>query len=210
MAFGSVGPIIQNVECKIAEDGEICVKGPNVMQGYYNAPEKTKEVIDEDGWFHTGDIGIIDENGCLKITDRKKEIFKTSGGKYIAPQQSENLLKESNFIEQVMVLGEGEKFPAAFITPAWDVLEEWAHGKGFDYSDRDELVTKDEVMDHYRVICERYNRRLGKWEQIKKFEILNAEWSVEGKELTPTMKLKRRVILEKHQDSYSKLYNKED
>ena len=210
VAFGTVGPVLENVECKIAEDGEICVKGPNVMRGYYNAPEKTKEVIDDDGWFHTGDIGIIDEMGCLKITDRKKEIFKTSGGKYIAPQQSENLLKESSFIEQVMVLGEGEKYPAAFITPAWDVLEEWAQRKGHNYSDRDELVSKSEVMDHYRIICERYNKRLGKWEQIKKFEILNTEWSIEGKELTPTMKLKRRVIMEKHGDAYRRIYQIED
>lgn len=205
--IGTVGRIINNVEVKIAEDGEILCKGPNVMMGYYNKPEQTAEVIDADGWFHTGDIGTFVEGQYLKITDRKKEIFKTSGGKYIAPQMLENTLKESRFIEQAMVIGEGEKFPGAFIQPEYVFIREWGKRHGLTLGSNEEIANHPQVIARIGKEVERLNQNLGKWEQIKKFELTPDQWSIDAGHLTPTMKLKRKVIREKYNHLYTKIYS---
>jgi len=209
--IGTVGPLIDDVTVRIAEDGEILVKGPNVMMGYYNLPEVTAEAIDSEGWFHTGDIGIFEEGKFLKITDRKKEIFKTSGGKYIVPQAMENKFKESRFIEQIMVIGEGEKFPAAFIVPSFAFIKEWAHRKNIDLGDAsNHSIARDvHVMGRIQQEIDKFNLGFGNWEQIKRFALLEKEFSVEGEELTPTLKLKRKKILSKYQAQYESIY-KED
>lgn len=206
--IGTVGPLIDGVQVKIAEDGEILVKGPNVMMGYYNNPEATADTIDQEGWFHTGDIGDFVESKFLRITDRKKEIFKTSGGKYIVPQLMENTFKESRFIEQVMVVGEGQKFPSAFIVPNFVFVKEWAERKGFDLknSSNQEIITNEKVVERINREVTELNKRFGHWEQIKKIELLPSELSVEGGELTPTLKLKRKVILEKYKGLLDKIY----
>ena len=206
--FGSVGTTIEGVEVKIAEDGEILVKGPNVMIGYYNQPEKTKEVLEDDGWFHTGDIGEIVDKKFLKITDRKKEIFKTSGGKYIIPQVMENKFKESRFIEQIMVIGEGEKHPAALIVPSYDYMREWAKRKNVSLKDETNktLIENEAIINRVQKELDQYNSLFGSYEQIKKFELLPEEMSVEGGELTPTLKLKRKVIMDIHADRVKKIY----
>lgn len=206
--FGTVGTTIEGVEVKIAEDGEILAKGPNVMMGYYNQPEKTKEVLEDDGWFHTGDIGEIIDGKYLKITDRKKEIFKTSGGKYIIPQVMENKFKESRFIEQIMVIGEGEKHPAALIVPSYDFAREWTERKGVKLSGTTnaDLIKSPEVIGRIQKEIDHYNKMFGGYEQIKKFELLPEEMSVESGELTPTLKLKRKKIMEIHKDKVSKIY----
>lgn len=204
--IGSVGRPIRDVEVKIAEDGEILVKGPNVMIGYYKLPDKTKEVLDDDGWFHTGDIGEL-KDGFLRITDRKKEIFKTSGGKYIAPQVMENKFKESRFIEQIMIIGEGEKMPAAFIVPAYDFVQEWCKRKGVNDTDsREKLISNPKVIERIQQEVDQYNSHFGHWEMVKRFELLPQEWSVETEELTPTLKLKRRVILDKYKEHFKNIY----
>ncbi len=209
--IGTVGPLIDDVKVRIAEDGEILVKGPNVMMGYYNLPEVTAEAIDSEGWFHTGDIGIFEEGKFLKITDRKKEIFKTSGGKYIVPQAMENKFKESRFIEQIMVIGEGEKFPAALIVPSFAFIKEWAHRKNIDLGDAtNHSIAKDvHVMGRIQQEIDKFNKGFGNWEQIKRFALLEKEFSIEGEELTPTLKLKRKKILAKYQAHYDAIY-KED
>lgn len=205
--IGTVGRPLSGVEVKIAEDGEILAKGPNIMIGYYNLPDKTKEVLDDDGWLHTGDIGEMVEGQYLKITDRKKEIFKTSGGKYIAPQLMENKFKESRFIEQLMVIGEGEKMPAALIVPSFESLREWSKIKGIDIGSTDsEIAAHPKVIERIQEDVDKFNQTFGKWEQIKKFELLPSEWSVETGELTPTLKLKRKVILEMYKNEYQKIY----
>lgn len=207
--IGTVGKVIPNVEVKIAEDGEILCKGPNVMMGYYKDPEKTAAVM-TDGYFHTGDIGELDEEGFLKITDRKKEMFKTSGGKYIAPQLMENEIKQSRFIEQIMVIGEGEKLPAAFVQPNFDFIKKWAARKKIDIGKTNpEIVENPEVIARYNEEIALYNKKFGHWEQIKKFELTPDVWSVESGHLTPTLKLKRKVIQEKYKDLYNKIYNRE-
>ncbi len=207
--IGTVGTVIDKVEVKIAEDGEILVKGPNVMMGYYNNPEATDEVIDKDGWFHTGDIGIFQENVFLKITDRKKEIFKTSGGKYIAPQAMENKFKESRFIEQIIVIGENEKFPAAMIVPCFSFIKEWALRHGMDFSkESNEAISKNpEVFNRIQKEVDAFNQGFGNWEQIKKFVLLPKEFTIEGDELTPTLKFKRKKILAKYQSEYQSIYS---
>ncbi|MBW8048872.1 MAG: long-chain fatty acid--CoA ligase [Cytophagales bacterium] len=205
--FGTVGAVIQDVEVKIAEDGEILSKGPNVMMGYYKRDDLTKEVIDQDGWFHTGDIGIFVDEKFLKITDRKKELFKTSGGKYVAPQPIENKFKESVFIDQMMVLGENRKFVTALITPSFANLEDWCSKNNIAYSSKEELVKDPKVVGKYEEITGQMNQNFGHTEQIKKFELLPSEWTVETKELTPTMKLKRRNIMEKYKDLVEKIYD---
>lgn len=206
--FGTVGTTIENVEVKIADDGEILAKGPNVMMGYYNQPEKTKEVLEDDGWFHTGDIGEIVDGKYLKITDRKKEIFKTSGGKYIIPQAMENKFKESRFIEQIMVIGEGEKHPAALIVPQYEFLLEWAKRKGIkiENDDHKALVEHPDVISRVKKEVDHFNEFFGKYEQIKKFELLDKEFAIETGELTPTLKLKRRNVKEIHSDKIEKIY----
>ena len=203
LKIGTVGKPLQGVEIKIAEDGEILMKGHCVMQGYYKREDLTKETI-IDGYLHSGDIGELDSDGFLKITDRKKEIFKTSGGKYIAPTVLESELKKSRFIEQVMIIGEGQKMPAALIQINFEFVEEWAKRKGYtiDKVDEDEKLRKriQEEID----TC---NKHFGKWEQIKQFQITQDEWTAESGHLTPTLKMKRKVILEKHKNLYNKIYN---
>lgn len=206
--FGSVGTTIEGVEVKIAEDGEILAKGPNVMMGYYNQPEKTKEVLDDDGWFHTGDIGEMVDGKFLKITDRKKEIFKTSGGKYIIPQVMENKFKESRFIEQIMVIGESEKHPAALIVPGYDFLREWVKKKELKLDDlsNEGLSVNPQIIDRIMKEVEEYNQHFGSYEHIKKIALLPKEMSIEGGELTPTLKLKRKMIMDIHKDKVEKIY----
>lgn len=206
--IGTVGKPIPETEVKIAEDGEILVKGPQVMIGYYKNEAETENVL-KDGFFYTGDIGKLDEDGFLKITDRKKEMFKTSGGKYIAPQLLENSMKQSRFIEQIIVVGEGEKMPAALIQPDFQFVEEWAKRKGIDYGNSKEtLVQNEKVMERIQREVDSYNKKFGHWEQIKRFELTPEVWSIEGGELTPTMKLKRKKIQEKYRDLYEKMYGK--
>jgi long-chain acyl-CoA synthetase len=206
--IGTVGALIDGVQVKIAEDGEILVKGPNVMMGYYNQPEATNEVIDSEGWFHTGDIGEFQEGKFLKITDRKKEIFKTSGGKYIVPQVMENRFKESRFIEQIMVIGEGEKFPAAFVVPNFAFAKEWAqrHGHQFDTLSNEEIIRQTVFVERMNREIAEINQGFGNWEQVKKIALLPVEFSINGGELTPTLKLKRKKILEKYQEGYDQLF----
>lgn len=204
--IGTVGRIIQNIEIKIAEDGEILCKGSNVMMGYYKDPELTNEVI-KDGYFHTGDIGEIDHDGFLKITDRKKEMFKTSGGKYIAPQLIENTMKQSRFIEQIMVIGAGEKMPAAFIQPSFDFLKDWAKLHQIEIGNSNEEISSNpQVIARIQEEVDSLNVKFGNWEKIKRFELTPNIWSIDGGELTPTLKLKRKVILEKYQLLYDKIY----
>ena len=203
--FGTVGTLIDNVEVKIAEDGEILCKGPNVMMGYFKKPDLTAEVI-TDGWFHTGDIGTFIDNKFLKITDRKKEIFKTSGGKYVAPQPIENKMKESKWIEQMMVLGAEQKFAAALIVPGFNALKEWCKETGMEYPGNEAIIKNEKVLSLIKDTVEKYNQNFNHVEQIKKFELLPEEWSVDGGELTPTLKLKRKVILEKYRDAIARIY----
>jgi long-chain acyl-CoA synthetase len=207
--IGTVGKIIEDVEIKIASDGEILCKGPNVMMGYYKDPEKTKEVL-QDGYFHTGDIGEIDEEGFLKITDRKKEMFKTSGGKYVAPQLLENRLKQSRFIEQVMVVGEGEKMPAAIIQPNFEFLGEWVKRHHKDLSSPEEIVTDEEIQNRIQKEVDEANEQFAKWEKVKSFRLTPDIWTVEGGHLTPTMKLKRKIVKEKYRDLYNDIYGHSD
>jgi len=204
--IGTVGKPLRETEVKIAEDGEILVKGPQVMVGYFKNEEETAKVM-EGGYFHTGDIGEIDSEGFLKITDRKKEMFKTSGGKYVAPQTIENIMKQSRFIEQMMVVGEGEKMPAALIQPDFEFIKEWGKIKGHNLpSDPKELVKNKEVIDRIQEELDSYNAHFGQWEKVKKFELTPDVWSIEGGQLTPTMKMKRRVILDMYKDLYKNIY----
>ena len=204
--IGTVGKPIRNVEVKIAQDGEILCKGPNVMLGYFNDPEKTAEAL-QDGYFHTGDIGEIDSEGFLKITDRKKEMFKTSGGKYIAPQLIENAMKQSRFIEQIMVIGEGEKMPAAFIQPNFEFVKEWAKIHKITLGNSTaEIASNPEVIKRIDEEIESINKKFGHWEQIKRFELTPDVWSIDSGQLTPTLKLKRKIIKEIYKDLYAKIY----
>ena len=207
--IGTVGTLIDGVQVHIAEDGEILVKGPNVMIGYYNNQTATDEVIDKDGWFHTGDIGIFQENKFLKITDRKKEIFKTSGGKYIAPQAMENKFKESRFIEQIIVVGENEKFPSAMIVPCFAYIKEWSakNGLNLENSTNEEIAANEAVYKQIKGEVNNFNQGFGNWEQIKKFVLLPKEFTIEGDELTPTLKFKRKKILAKYQKEYLEIYS---
>ncbi|MFH7017522.1 AMP-dependent synthetase/ligase [Flavobacterium sp. FlaQc-47] len=205
--IGTVGKVIQNVEVKIAQDGEILCKGPNVMMGYFKDPEKTAEAL-QDGYFHTGDIGEIDSEGFLKITDRKKEMFKTSGGKYIAPQLIENAMKQSRFIEQIMVIGEGEKMPAAFIQPNFEFVKEWAKIHKITLGSTDKEISENpDVIKRIDEEVEGINEKFGHWEKIKRFELTPDVWSINGGQLTPTLKLKRKIIKEIYKDLYLKIYD---
>lgn len=204
--FGSVGPVITGVEVKLEPDGEICCRGENVMMGYYKRPDLTAEVIDKDGFFHTGDIGVMVNNKFLKITDRKKEIFKTSGGKYVAPQPIENKMKESKFIEQMMVVGPEMKFAGALIVPGFENLKEWAQQNNLSFGTVHDLLRHPKVLELYKNIVEEYNQQFNHVEQVKKFELLPNEWTVDGGELTPTLKLKRKVIMEKYKDAIERIY----
>lgn len=204
--IGTVGRLLDHVEVKIAEDGEILAKGPNLMLGYYNRPDLTKEVIDEDGWFHTGDIGKMINGEFLKITDRKKEIFKTSGGKYIAPQVMENKFKESRFIEQIIVIGENQKHPAALVVPEFVFLEEWCKRKNIDHSSTAKMAGTQQVIDRIWREIETYNQEFGNYERVKKIEVLPQSWSVDTGELTPTLKLKRKAIMAKYKAQVDQIY----
>lgn len=204
--IGYVGKVVQQVEVRIAEDGEILVKGPNVMKGYYKQDDLTAEVIDSEGWFHTGDIGELTKDNYLKITDRKKEMFKTSGGKYIAPQPMENKFKESPVIEQIVILGENKNFPAALIVPSLQGLRDWCNHKGIPYTTDGEMLEKNEIKEKFQREIDDLNKYFGKWEQVKKFKILHDQWSIETGELTPTMKLKRKVIHQKYQPIIEEIY----
>ncbi len=204
--IGTVGRVIDGVEVKIAEDGEILAKGPNIMQGYYKDPEKTATVL-KDGYFHTGDKGEIDKDGFLKITGRTKEMFKTSGGKYVVPPLLEGELKQSRFIEQVMVVGEGEKMPAAIVQPNFVFIRDWIERKGHDIgSSCEEIANSQIIIDRIQREVDECNKNFGKWEQIKKFELTPEEWSIDGGQLTPTMKMKRAIIKDIYKDLYEKIY----
>lgn len=203
--FGTVGPLIDNVEVKIAEDGEILCKGPNIMLGYYKHPEETAKVM-EGEWFKTGDIGEMVDGKFLKITDRKKEIFKTSGGKYVAPVAVENRMKESIYIENIMVIGAGKKFVSALIVPAFENLEKWCRQRNIATGDREALLANEEVRKLYQHEIDRLNQGLNHVEQVKKFELLSKEWSIHSTEMTPKLSLKRRTILEKYSDKIEKMY----
>ncbi|MEO8110986.1 MAG: long-chain fatty acid--CoA ligase [Ginsengibacter sp.] len=204
--FGTVGPLINNVSVKIADDGEILCKGPNVMMGYYKRPDLTAEVM-EDGWFKTGDIGILMEGDFLKITDRKKEMFKTSGGKYVAPVAVENKLKESTYIENLIVTGADEKYVGALIIPAFDELKKWCRKNNIVNGANEELIKLPQVKELYKNEVENFNKDFNHVEQIKKFELLPHEWSVETGEMTPKLSLKRKVIMEKYKDAVKRIYS---
>ncbi|WP_209403220.1 long-chain fatty acid--CoA ligase [Pseudozobellia sp. WGM2] len=203
--IGTVGIPIDRTEVKIAEDGEICIKGPQVMMGYYNDPEKTGEVL-IDGYFHTGDIGEIDQDGFLKITDRKKEMFKTSGGKYVAPQLLENRFKQSRFIEQIMVVGEGEKMPAAIIQPDFEYLNEWAKQQNITIPENSDIVLNEKVLQQYQKEVDEANEKFAKWEKVKQFRLTPDVWSISDGHLTPTMKLRRKIVKEKYIELYNDIY----
>lgn len=204
--FGTVGPIIQNVQVKIADDGEILCKGDNIMMGYYKQPDLTAECM-EDGWFRTGDIGIMINNKFLKITDRKKEMFKTSGGKYVAPLVIESKLKESLYIENLMVTGAEEKFVGALIVPAFNHLREWMRQQNIPDNGNDAIIQNEKVKEFYKDIVEKYNQQFSHVEQIKRFELLPRDWSVDTGELTPKLSLKRKVIMEKYKDAIRRIYS---
>jgi long-chain acyl-CoA synthetase len=206
--IGTVGRIIKDVEVKIADDGEILCKGPNIMLGYYKEPERTAEVL-ENGYFHTGDIGEIDADGFLKITDRKKEMFKTSGGKYIAPQLLENRFKQSRFIEQIMVIGEGEKMPAALIQPNFDFLEAWARKHKISTTAKKDLIQNEKVKQRFQQEVDLANENFAKWEKVKQFRLTPEVWSIDEGHLTPTMKLKRKIIKERYITLYNDIYGYE-
>jgi long-chain acyl-CoA synthetase len=201
-----VGPVIDGVEVKIAPDGEILTRGPHVMKGYFNKPDLTAEVIDADGWFHTGDIGEFQEGKFLKITDRKKEMFKTSGGKYIAPQLIENKLKESLIIEQAMVIGDGERFPAALLVPSFDGLKEWCRIKEIPFTSQDEMLRHPLVVEKFNREVEKANESLAQYERIKKVKVVPGPWTIEGGEMTPTMKLKRKNLMKEYTAEIEAIY----
>jgi long-chain acyl-CoA synthetase len=205
--IGTVGPAIHGVNVKIAHDGEILVKGPNVMAGYYKEPALTREVIDDEGWLHTGDIGIMVEGRYLKITDRKKEMFKLSSGKYVAPQVIENKLKESNFIEQVMVVGENQKFASAIISPDFNFLHNWAMRHGIEFRDNAELIQMPLVITRFQRVVNEMNKQLGQTEQVKRFRLVQEEWSQNTGELSPTLKLKRKLLTNRYAATIEEIFS---
>jgi len=204
--FGTVGRVLNNLDVKIAKDGEILVKGPSVTSGYYKNDEATKETIDSDGYLHTGDIGELTSDGFLRITDRKKEMFKTAGGKYVAPQVLENKLMESTLIAQVMVIGENQRFPAALIVPAFEELEKYCNHKGIPYGSKEEAIKQPEVLSKYEQIISQSMSNFGHWEQVKKFKLLSKEWTIDAGELTPKLSLKRKVIMQRNEDTIKQIY----
>ncbi|MEO6538222.1 MAG: long-chain fatty acid--CoA ligase [Ferruginibacter sp.] len=205
MKFGTVGPVIQGQQVKLEPDGEICVKGPSVMMGYYKRPDLTAETL-IDGWLHTGDIGVFENNRFLKITDRKKELFKTSGGKYVAPQPIENKMKESPFVEQMMIVGAEQKFVAALIVPSMPNLKEWMRHKNIPFTTNEDALHNPKILALYKELIESFNNFFNHVEQVKKFELMPEEWTIETGELTPTLKLKRKVIMEKYKPALERLY----
>ncbi len=208
--LGTAGLPIPRVEVKIAEDGEILTKGANVFQGYYNRPDLTEKAFDKEGWFHTGDIGQLVEGRFLKITDRKKEVFKTSGGKFVAPMPIENKMKESWFIKHIMVIGENRKFTAAIIVPDFEFIFKWCKRKGYNYKSNEELIKCTALKNRIWEDIEKYNKRFSHIEQIKRFELTSKDWTVEDGELTPTLKLKRKAILKEYQELIEKIYSEQN
>jgi long-chain acyl-CoA synthetase len=203
--FGTVGPLIEGVEVLIAEDGEILCKGPNIMMGYYKRPDLTADEI-IDGWFHTGDIGMMVDDHFLKITDRKKEMFKTSGGKYVAPLPIENKLKESVYVEQVLVVGSEKKFVSALIVPSFANLKTWCMLQGIPFTSNQQIIQHPKVVEFFMELVESFNKFFNHVEQIKKFELLPDEWSIDTGEMTPKLSLKRKVIMEKYRDAVNRMY----
>lgn len=206
MKFGTVGPPINQLEVKLEEDGEICVKGPSVMKGYYKRPDLTAETV-IDGWLHTGDVGVWVDNKFIKITDRKKELFKTSGGKYVAPQPIENKFKESPFIEQIMVVGAEQKFTGALIVPAYTYLKYWMNQQHIPYTTNEAAIATPKVLEMYQEVVNKYNQYFNHVEQIKKFELLTEEWSIAGGEMTPKLSLKRKAVMEKFKAVVARIYS---
>ncbi len=204
--IGTVGKPIRNVEVRIAADGEIETRGPNIMVGYYNKPEATSAVLSEDGWFKTGDIGVLDQDGFLRITDRKKELFKTSGGKYIAPQPIEQLIKGSRFVNQVVLIGNERKFPAALIVPDWEQLHSYAELKGITEREPAELINHPRILDLFQRQVDSLTQDLAQYERVKRIALLKDELTIDGGELTPTLKVKRRIVDEKYRDVINRLY----
>jgi len=203
--LGTVGPLIEGVILKLEEDGEICVSGPSVMEGYYKRPDLTAETV-IDGWLHTGDIGVLEEGGFLRITDRKKELFKTSGGKYVAPQPIENKLKESRFIEQVMVVGPERKFVGALVVPTFAALKDWMKANNITFTTNEAAIREPRVLEMYQKLVDQYNTGFNHVEQIKKFELLPHEWTIETGEMTPKLSLKRKVVMEKFREAIEQIY----
>jgi long-chain acyl-CoA synthetase len=208
LKLGSVGKTIEGVQIKIAEDGEILCKGPNLMLGYFKDPELTKAAIDNEGWFKTGDIGYIDENGFLMVTDRKKEIFKLSNGKFIAPQLIENILKESALIDQAMVVGEHEKYASALISPNFKYFEDLKSLKEVSFNEKTELIEISKVQDLFAKEIEKINKSLNPFERIMRFKLVPDEWTPATGELSPTLKLKRQIITKKYQAVINQVYRK--
>ena len=208
LRLGSIGTSIKNVQVKISDDGEILCKGPNVMLGYYKNEKATREVIDEDGWFHTGDIGVLEDGKFLHITDRKKEIFKLSNSIYVSPQTIENLFKESPYIDQVMVVGEGEKFASALISPNFEELKTWCNTNGIRFENKHELVKSPEISKFFNEIVKEFNKSLSKDEQVKRFRIVVDEWTPDTGELSPTLKLKREILNEKYSELIDEIFYK--
>jgi long-chain acyl-CoA synthetase len=207
--YGTVGPVVEGIEVKLEEDGEICVKGPTVMVGYYKRPDLTAETV-IDGWLHTGDIGTFEDGIFLRITDRKKELFKTSGGKYVAPAAIENKLKESRFIEQAMVVGAEKKFVGALIVPSFSNLKAWCKQNNIEYTSDDKIINDPQVSALFKQVVESANQNFNHVEQVKKFELLPREWSIESGEMTPKLSLKRKVVMEKHKDVIERIYAHEN
>jgi len=205
--FETAGPVLDGVQVKIADDGEILCKGPNVMIGYYREPEMTAEVIDSDGWFHTGDIGRIEDGRFLRITDRKKEMFKLSAGKYISPQVIENKLKESIFIEQAMVIGENKKFASALISPNFTYLHDWCSIHRIQYRDHTDLIEMHEVIERFAREVREVNKSLGEFEQIKRFRLVTEEWTPQTGELSSTLKLRRNILNSRYQNIINEIYS---
>jgi long-chain acyl-CoA synthetase len=201
-----VGKPLPGVEVKIADDGEILTRGPHVMRGYFNKPEATSEVIDAEGWFHTGDVGLFDADGFLVITDRKKDIIVTSGGKNIAPQPIENLLKTNRYVAEIVMIGNKRHFPAALVVPNFENLEKWAREQAIEFASREELVGRPRVLELYEGLVQEETRHLASFEKIKKVALLPREFTLEAGELTPTLKVKRRVVEQKYKDVIDRLY----
>jgi long-chain acyl-CoA synthetase len=205
--FGTVGPVLKGTQVRIAEDDEICVKGPGVMKGYYKDPELTKTAVDLEGWFHTGDLGVVLPEGQLKITGRKKEIFKTSFGKYVSPQLIEDKFKESLFIDQLIVVGENQKFAAALIVPDFTFLRSWCGVKNVPYTSNSEMVKHPRIQKRMKVEVDKYNCSFGETEKIKRYELMDTEWTFDSGEITPTLKLKRKFIIAKYDINIQRLFS---
>ena len=205
--IGTVGPVLPGMSVKIGDDGEILVKGDSVMKGYYKNPEQTKEAFDEEGWLHTGDVGTLVDDKYVKITDRKKEIFKLSSGKYIAPQLIENSFKESFFIEQLMVVGENQKFASALILPNFPFLHNWCSLHGVKYRDNQDLILNPKVVERYQREVNEMNQKLGATEQIKRFRLVSEEWSPQTGELSPTLKLRRKFLNDKYKTILDEIFS---